>query len=66
MTRKATALFIPALVVPALAGCAPAPTPQSTPQGNYAPYDPEANPYCGVFGSCEPAVTHPYPIPSNH
>jgi hypothetical protein len=66
MRRKVAALLIPALAALGLAGCAQTPAAQNSPPTSYAPYDYETNPYCGVFGTCEPAITRPYPIPSNH
>lgn len=38
----------------AAAGCQQ-PTPSAaTPPANYAPYDVEANPFCGALGNCQP------------
>jgi len=35
--------------------------PASAP-ANYAPYDYDTNPNCGVFGTCEPLNTRPIPL----
>ena len=47
----------------ALAGCNSAGGPNPTPlPANYAPYDYDTNPNCGVFGTCEPYDTRPIPL----
>ncbi len=67
MRGKVAALLAPAFAVLVIAGCAQvAPTESGTLPPNYAPYDPETNPFCGALGNCRPLITQPYPIPSNH
>jgi hypothetical protein len=68
MRGKVAALLAPAFAALAIAGCAqsgPA-TETGTLPPNYAPYDPETNPYCGALGNCRPLITEPYRIQSNH
>ena len=47
----------------ALAGCGSPGGSYSTPlPANYAPYDYDTNPTCGVLGTCEPLNTRPIPL----
>ncbi|HUK59884.1 MAG TPA: hypothetical protein VLV50_11700 [Stellaceae bacterium] len=65
MRENIAALLVPAVALLALAGCAPAPGAQSPRPANYAPYDPETNPFCGALGDCQPLIDKPYPLHGN-
>lgn len=63
MARIIATAIILAAGAPLLAGCA---IPQSAPGSRaYAPYDEEANPFCGALGSCAPINSSPYPLRGN-
>lgn len=61
MTMRLTVALPAALC--ALAGCMAAPTPYPpAPPQQYAPYDYQSNPYCGVLNNCQPLNTYRYPL----
>jgi hypothetical protein len=67
MLRIIVATIALALGASGLAGChAPQGVPSGSFPSNYAPYDEQANPFCGVTGTCRPENDRPYPMRGNY